>query len=618
MFSQLQKIIVGAALCLSSVSFPQPPGHSANPDPEPESHRVPDSLGVSPSLISFDSTLIKGSEYGSFADLFDLLPGGYQQDRGSVGQQSEGFLFGGTSASFVLDYDGLILNDPITGKADFNLIPVESIDRIDLPLQSGGSSSAFNPAGQTLRIEQLDLAGLPIRSRVAYRTGTGYDDNDVRLGIQATPELKINAGGILKNYGGTLQFSKYRAQKVNLKIERRLGAWQLNYLLLMNKADTDIPVVDIQYTGGEFRLPHQKDVRYDHGLFLSRGQFRTTLQYTDLKREYYGYRHTFIDLLNKTRRVRLESQYSLVSFLGNWVFAGRYDLLSLNSNEWGKHNQSTLGLMARLSANVRPDWGLNVQTAMHYNKDFDFFNETSASSHWRIAEGAELSGWLLRQTILPSMEARFAQDYLRNGDNTILPEQLLQAGLAWKLKRDRIEFFAANTLQQIRSQIISRLDESVEEWRFPNQYQNLDDFGRYSFDFNAVYQFVDWLSATGKLKYMYDFQEHNHINLPDFFWQGYFKFFNYLEKYDVDAQFRIGGEVTGPYAGANSLLSDVSDEYLQKGWQFYPYLHLIFEIGDVTLFGALLNPMNLDYIRVYDFPFPKAQLRWGFSWNFVD
>ncbi|MBN1998998.1 hypothetical protein JW935_15675, partial [candidate division KSB1 bacterium] len=91
-----------------------------------DSLRTPpaDTLGILDMLIkkepvmqrlSADSTLFQGSIYGSFADILDQMPAVFIFQRGSVGQLANGFLFSGIGSNFILDYDGLILNDPLTG-----------------------------------------------------------------------------------------------------------------------------------------------------------------------------------------------------------------------------------------------------------------------------------------------------------------------------------------------------------------------------------------------------------------------------------------------------------------------------------------------------------------------
>ena len=105
---------------------------------------------ITPAIFYFDSTFYRGSNYGSFADVFGRLPGAFFFNRGSVGQPAYGFLFSGNKSSFVLEYDGLVLNDPLTGRANLNLIPTESVGSMNYGIAEKRDNN-FLPTGQTLR-----------------------------------------------------------------------------------------------------------------------------------------------------------------------------------------------------------------------------------------------------------------------------------------------------------------------------------------------------------------------------------------------------------------------------------------------------------------------------------
>ena len=328
---------------------------------------------ITPAIFYFDSTFYRGSNYGSFADVFGRLPGAFFFNRGSVGQPAYGFLFSGNKSSFVLEYDGLVLNDPLTGRANLNLIPTESVGSMNYGIAEKRDNN-FLPTGQTLRIKSCDMASLPIKSRVGYRTGTGYDDNDVRLGIQASPKFKINAGGILKNYAGTTVHSKYRAQKVNVKLDRNLGdAWHLGYVFLMNKFDLDVPFAPGYVGPIELSQLHQKDVRYDHGFSIVRSRFHSFFQLTNLHREFYGYRHTVVDQVHDVFRLRSTSEYAQPLGFAKLNVGLNWQLVRLNSNDWGQHTSWELAGLANISNEAGEKIFWNAGAKISKARDFGPF-----------------------------------------------------------------------------------------------------------------------------------------------------------------------------------------------------------------------------------------------------
>jgi outer membrane cobalamin receptor len=572
--------------------------------------------------VQFDSTLIQGSTYGSFADIFDQLPGTYYFDRGSVGQLAEGFLFGGTPSFFLLDYDGLILNDPITGKAHLNLVPVESINNIGLLLSSVDSNSMFNTIGQTLQINSVDLAALPIRSRVAYRTGTGYDDVDARLGVQVSPILKINVGGILKNYSGTQFFSQYRAQKINLKIDRTFyNDWHFRYVLLANKFDLDVPYLENYNVPGEFRLPHQKDVRYDHGFILKRGRFKSTLQYTNLVREFYGYRHSVVDQLHKVNSLRLENKYNVPMSLFDLNIGARWNWDQLKSNEWGHHTRwdvaGKVSVLSTFSNNLLIVGDLQLNKTNNYS----VFFQPAINLTWLLKQNIRLNSWYNRLFNAPNFESLYSAGPFRLGNEALSPEQMDQIGVAVNLSSQKVNVNIAHSFQHIKNHIsvLQHYNEKDLPKTSDYQYANLENFQRYAFDAKGEYKFNNFLKLVTKGNIFVDFgSDVSMTNMPDYFAKGYLELHDYIQKLALDARVRIGGELLGPYLPSSpySFLSTVLSDKTEI--QSLPYVHALFIVRDVTLFVALLNPFNVEYQRLYNSPHPKAQLRWGFAWNFID
>ena len=570
----------------------------------------------------FDSTLIQGSAYGSFADIFDRLPGTYWFDRGSVGQLAEGFLFGGKPSSFMLDYDGLVLNGPLTGKVNLNLVPVESINTIGLVLSSVDRNSVFNPVGQTLQINSVDLAALPIRSRVAYRTGTGYDDNDVRLGIQVSPALKMNIGGILKNYAGTQFHSKYRAQKINVKIDRTIFKnWYMRYVLLYNKYDLDIPYLENYNVPGEFRLPHQKDNRYDHGLFLKRGNFKSTLQYVNLMREYYGYRHSVVDQLHDVNSVRLENEYLFPMPHFDLGIGSRWNWIRLESNEWGDHVRWEAGGVLSINSMLGKNKLLSGQVLLNKTRNYNLSIQPQVNLSWLFSENLKILAWYLRQDIAPSLERLYTNGPFVSGNRALKPETIDNIGITVQGESPKYTFFLSHSLQDIKNIIVISPDNNAvgPSLTAPAFFSNIKNIQQYVFDIQSDYRFYDWLSLVSKVKCIYQFNSNEYtINLPDYFAKFYISLHKNFARFDLDTTIRLGGEIVGPFKGANPYWENPWVYSENTNIQFFPHIHAIFKIGDITLFAALLNPLNMNYQRIYNLPHPKTQLRWGFSWNFID
>jgi len=106
--------------------------------------------------------------------------------------------------------------------------------------------------------------------------------------------------------------------------------------------------------------------------------------------------------------------------------------------------------------------------------------------------------------------------------------------------------------------------------------------------------------------------------LPMFSAKNYVQFSGVFFQGDLDARIRVGAEFISERYGPSPYYADYSRTTAVLNPVVTPYLHGIFIIKDATLFVSLLNPLSFEYERVYGYPMPKLQLRWGFVWNFTD
>ena len=569
-------------------------------------------------LLSFDTTLTHGSRYGSFADVFDWLPGTFYLDRGSVGQPAYGTIFVGTAGRFTLLYDDLVLNDPLTGKADLNLIPTESVAHAVIPLQLDARSYGFLPVAQSLQIVSRDMASLPIKSRVAYRTGDyGFDDVDVRLGVQASPVLNINAGGILKNYAGTTYHSKYRAQKINLKVNRKLGMnWRAAYSLLLNKFDLDLPEPQPVPELNLYLTPHRKDERYDQGVFFRyKNKFTTGLQYTDLHRELYGNRRALLDQRLDANNVRVLSQYT-AKVQGFCLQAGGfYRRLTVSTREKKNYTQWSFDGWFDVSLALK---NISLQAGLRLDKkqDSSAFLAPELSVGFSCGYFDALM-WMGRTTNAPGFSARYISTPYVLENPYLRSEQTDQVGLGIVKKHSRFDLYVFSTYAKIQNQILVQYDPRT--FGIPG-WANAPDQWRGTLDFFGVYKFTNLLQLRVKFRRAFYGSENSDfkpLNLPGIYGKGYIQFSHLFFQNDLDARIRFGFSFIGERYGPEIYYVHSSENIPLSG-SVVPYLHGIFVIKDVTLFFSLDNPLSTDYQIVSGYPMPQRQLRWGFVWNLFD
>lgn len=567
----------------------------------------------------FDSTLTLGSAHGHAGDLLGgKFPALYHFDRGSVGLPATAFLFAGSAQTLQLFWDDLPLQDPLTGLCDLNLIPVLGIGQVHLFMNDPNNAYPFMPGSQVLRISSRDLAALPMRSQAAYRTGgDGYDDIDFRAGLRYSQRLRINAGGILKNYAGSSALhEKYRAQKINLSMQRDFGAhWRVQYHLLYNIFDLDLPLHEAVAAAPTLTQPHQKDARFDHGLSVHFAEkWRTAIQLTDLHRERYGYRHRVWSETHDVQRFNLQSEWLWRWRHLNGRSGAGWEHTRLQSDAWGDHDRSVFDVWTALVWQPRPgtmasatlDWrrlpgggsGLKPQLQLH----------KSLSERWHTLL------WYEHDLTAPALAA------LHENSPFAMGTQNLDAAISDHLGAG-LRYQAENGTAFFLSIAASRIDhETALTWNAASEravYANLAEQRRLSLDVTFSKPWTNWLSISGKVKQML-LSGAEPLQQPGTFASGYITFHRVFFSKDLDARLHIGCDFWGERSGSIPFYVDESPWMESQKAAAVPWLHAVFIIKDATLFFALQNPLGLEYEVMSAYPMPQQQIRWGFVWNFYD
>ncbi len=576
-------------------------------------------------LFSIDSTAIKGSDYGSFADIWSRLPLAYVYDRGSVGQPAYPALATSDAGHTVVIYDDLVLNDPLSGKINLNLVPTESIAAAWIPFSASGQYTFTTAPARTVFLRSLDIAAQPVRTRVGYRTGdNGIDDVDVRLGIKISPQQSLNAGALLKNYGGTTSHSKYRTQKVNVKLQRALQRdWRVGYVLLYNRSDLDLalglnrpwsPPDPQTRTRSDEALsrPHEKVVRFDHGLSLSGPhRFKAVLQFTDLYQELYGYRHTVVDQTLEAQRVSLgttinpqwNSFSAIVAASMRWI---RPDFGFTNAqNDW--ESTLSLGLQKRFG-----------------NIDFSLASrlENSNQSSWRVLPHLSatlgihknlIRIWLENDQRLPSLLERYSNGPFALESMELIVQNSWIAGAGWQRKMGNWKGSLSVMAEKVSDPLGIGLSSGVPV------YQNGKDETRVCLDWQGTLSILSWLHATWRWQEYRLEGDQMLVKRPERWAQWVLRARRVFFRGDLDVTLYVGVDYFDSVSIYDPFFSDfhgydiyTSDETI------YPYVHARFIIGDATLYAAFHNAMSRDLSIWPGFPEPKAELRWGIIWSFVD
>jgi hypothetical protein len=561
-----------------------------------------------------DSTLLIGSRYTSLGEVVDSYIGGYFYNLGSPGQPAYASLFGGPMGEMVLSYDELILNHPLTGLADLNVIPVESMGHAGI-LHTADKPFGHLPLGQTFYMQSATIADNPIRSQVGYRTGAnGYDDVDVRLGAKMSERFWLDLGGVIRGYDGHVPNSQYDGHQINLKVNRRLGAdWLLRYLLLSNQHAAQIPILEPPLDFSQIRYPLQNEKRTDHALVLRRrDDFVAVLQYTMMESDWHDQNRSVFNAQHGARSLRYTAEWVPMAGRLNWRSGLTGWTTSLNSNSWGRHGdwQSALysSIEARVSEKLRGHGRLTVEKNSHFQPQA----LPEVYLFWSPDSTMDVTMWANRGIVYPSLEARFSQGAFVWGHSDLQPGEYQQAGLAIEKRLSTFMLAGGVTLRRNLSQVAAQFDgERVV-------FANMPDYSLATVDLQAQIQLSHWLITFKGQTFSQLSSSPLVTNRPNWYLQSYVQYHLIHFKGDLNARLRVGAYLLGDSRAPVPYYAAFSPQTTSISRQISPYLHALLHYHSAEIFLAYENFIGADVQYVYGYSMPQQWFRWGFIWHFVD
>jgi len=553
---------------------------------------------------AIDSAAVRGTAYTSAADFFQLIPGLFLYRDNVPGQPAQAALFAYPAAEFQLEYDGLRLDDPLSGAIDLNLVPALSIERAAVVLSSSQRRCGARFPGSLIQVASRDMAGLPIKSQVSYHTGgSGYDDIDARLGARITPRLSLNAGGVIKGYDGAGAHRRFSGHKINLKLERRLSPlWRMRYVLLHNLFDRDRFLPGPLPDAPDLTHWHEKLVRTDHGLVLQRGRgLLFNVQWTGLEREQYGSRRALLDQTLSAGRIFCFTR----ARLGAFEFGGSWSRIRAEIN--GPHHRWSAGGWFNAAANLPLGLAANLGLTAHKVRGYEAALEPEVLLTSPSVRTPFFVLWR-RRVRPPSLEQLHSDDVLRHG-SPLQPAlgQMFAAGL----EAGRPALHGELTLSAHLSErsIVLAAEPSP-------RYRNRDGTAVYALDLSLDAGLCRDVRASGSISLIES--EQQPVNRPDllarFALEGGIKAFSA----DLEVRLKIGAEWLGRRSGPRLWYASDPEDTISMDPVLIPVLQSILIVKDATFYLTYENPFSQSYERIYGYPAPGPQFRWGFIWAFVD
>ncbi len=562
--------------------------------------------------------------YDHLGDALGILPGVFVRDLGAAGQALHVNAAGLPPVFTSLSFDGLDLRDPVSGIYDANLVPVASVEQLTLLPSPRVSAAPHSFVPSSLVVRGISHDAVEPRSRVVYRKGDyGYSDLDINFGMKINEFMDFQGGGLVKEYDGSGVNEKYEAQKIRGKLNAAVtNIWRLQYVFLLNKADTEIRLSEYTKSSSPESRPYTVQKRFDHGvsvdgaLFKNRsGLLSIAVQHTDLRRKIrdnplaIGYNE---DARVLKTAVKLTVPLSVVSLFSG---AGLY-YMDLESGLVGGKNEYETDVYAGSFFTVR---GLFVETWLGVRGHRFFDNRATPnlrvqkkfSRRWKLSADYQTS------VRFPSIEERFMSYDAWLGSESVLEEVVRGTTLSLEFAPGKARFFCSGYWRELTGGIVPEWSTTESQWILNN-----GELQRYLGVSGAlVFPLFSRAAFGGNFYWQKSETEHecDGHHAPDAYGSIRFDWSREFFAGDLDLTVRLYCTALGKRYGVERTAG--APGYAQRELEFIavPGAQIYGRImRNAMVFVAFDNLLDLEYEWVPGYPMPGRYFRWGITWDFVD
>jgi vitamin B12 transporter len=240
-------ILGGWMPVLAQDNPPQPAAPAAPPASPPAFHDTivvtaglaPEAVVASPGAVTvIDRQEIEARQSESLSDLIAVVPGMTVTQAGSPGQQTSVFLRGADSDQTLLLWNGIELNDPFFGGANWQLVPSEGIERIEVLRGPGSAIYGSNAVGGVVQVITGRERGTTVRLEGGEH---GYARGSAVAGFDSGP-VHFDLAGHLRGGEGEFANDRYTSDDLSARATWNLApATSLGLLARADEAETGIP-----------------------------------------------------------------------------------------------------------------------------------------------------------------------------------------------------------------------------------------------------------------------------------------------------------------------------------------------------------------------------------------
>ena len=198
---------------------------------------------VPASVTVIDAEEIEARQAESLSEVLATVPGITVAQAGGPGQQTSLFLRGAESEHTLLLWNGIPLNDPYFGSVNWQLVPTDGVERVEVVRGPFSALYGSNALGGVVQVFSAPQPGVRLRLE-------GGEHGYARAGLAAAAELgtlpgqpRLDVTGHLRRGGAELPNDSFDSEELMARSQWTLRpGMTLGLLVRANDSETGIPV----------------------------------------------------------------------------------------------------------------------------------------------------------------------------------------------------------------------------------------------------------------------------------------------------------------------------------------------------------------------------------------
>jgi len=540
----------------------------------------------------------------SAAEVLRYLPGIYVEFNGGPGSIATVRIQGSEIRHVAVFQDGVPLNQLTDPQTDLSYLPIDAIERIEI-YKGAASSSWGSSLGGVINIITKD-PDLEKPFKATVRTSYGEHRTSKNRGSVSGSQDRFSYLLSLTHdeSKGFIEHTEYNQDAVYGKINYALGeASGLNFVFSSEKGDNADPLLNYPAFWDDI---HRRR-KYERLLFETSpvDNFYLTLEgrhhrfYSKIHDVYQDHRELYSDYNDEIWGCGVKMKWDIVDyntlnlgFDGDW---GRYDWINYTkkykTGNWATYMNDAFSL---------GDFSMNAGLRYDHNDDFDSEVSPSAGLVYRLFEGKALvrtqiargfsapsASWVHDPVFgNPELEAEIANNYQIGCE--VQPFKALQLIL---------NLFRADVKNLIRFNSVTRKYENIDKVTrkgVEGEIRTNFDFGL-SLSFGGSYVFVK-NDDTDQVIEDIPRKQFNASSVYTYKWMTH--------------------SIVGRYIDHNSSYTETHDRMFIFDYLLKIGLPFLKNYGKPTLFGAVYNIFDSNYLYREVWPQPKRWVEGGVSIEF--